>query len=159
MSRWLGQEGSNTGTERRTAMKKPTATTKSSEADAKPVEIYGNWKVKSVTLEPPTPTIGIEENKSKFEIKDKGTKHVLKKKGNIADVRWDGDKSEIELTDVPTNHVGFGDYKLMAMIKLDGNDYELLLGSEDSGDELLIQLTSVEPEGQPGGSGSAGRIV
>ena len=125
-----------------------------------PLDIYGNWVVDGIQLQPPATTMGVDVAKSKFKITQKknGTGHVLEKKGDKKDIRWDGHKKKIKLTKLPSNHPDFGqNYILRAKITLDHRKYELELGSDDSGSTLKIQLVGEDLRNEPGGTGTAGR--
>lgn len=125
-----------------------------------PVDIYGNWKIKSVKLQPPTTSVGIKVGKSRFKIRNKGDRHVLQKKTIKKDVRWNGTSEEIVLEEIDPKDNLFKNtpFILRATVKLpDDEDYELTLGSKDSGVTLAMSFAPVGLGAQPGGTASAGR--
>lgn len=126
---------------------------KQAEAHVEPVDIYGNWTVKKITLEEGASPIGIEADKSRFKIVNG---HVLRKKHNTKDVRWNGGDLEIQLGEITDFRRNAG-FVLGATILLDNVEHELLLGSEDHGVTLKVQVRKMSVGANPGGSGSAGR--
>jgi len=122
-----------------------------------PIDIYGNWIVTAVKLDPGTATIGIDaQTPSKLSIRSQSGKHVLKKK---AGVRWNGSSSSaIKLHTTRKQIYRNNNMVLVGTITLDGVEYKLALGSDDSGSTLKMELAPVRYQTTtPGGSGSAGR--
>jgi hypothetical protein len=124
------------------------------------IDLYGNWKLKKLTFHPPASPFGLEENKSKFKIKNKGAQHVLIKKSNV---QWNGNAPEIvltELTGVGTQieqALHAANFRLMAMVDFNGETYRVAFGSNDNGATLLVDAEGPQVGGHPGGFGTAGR--
>lgn len=122
-----------------------------------PIDIHGNWVVNDVRLQPGTTTMGITKDTSKFKIRNQGHGHVLQK---TAKVDWNGNGTvTIKLGVVRAQRFRNANFVLGADVKLDGARYRLLLGSDDSGSTLKIQLDPASTAPIAGGSGAAGRGV
>jgi hypothetical protein len=134
--------------------------TKTVQGDLEPIDIYGNWVVTAVKLAPGTASIGIDPQiPSKLSIRSQAGKHVVKK---TAGVDWNGSGSgTIPLHTTKKQIYVQNNMVLVGTITLDGTQYALALGSDDSGNTLKIELlasgSGTYQRGQPGGSGSAGR--
>lgn len=123
---------------------------------AEPIDIYGNWTVTSVELEPGTRSIGIKVG-SKFRIAHDTDLPYLEKTKNV---RWDGDVPDfwLESCDDGDVDVKAQGYLLRACVTLAGKHHTVKFGTDDGGATMKIQVDSVdEPKAQPGGSASAGR--
>ena len=123
-----------------------------------PIDIYGNWKVTDIKLQPPPKPFGIEKAKSKFKIRNKQAQHVLVKKKDVA---WNGNQNEIVLTEVASTGTDAAlfnnNFRLKAVVTFGGLNHEVALGSDDNGVSLKIQVVSQNPSTDPGGTGVAGR--
>ena len=125
--------------------------------DFEPIDIYGNWKVTDIKLQPPPTPFGIEKGKSKFKIRNKGSKHVLIKKKNVG---WNGAATEIALTEVTSALAPLfnANFRLRAIVTFKGYKYEVAFGSDDNGEQLEIQVLPFKDDDPiTGGSGTAGR--
>jgi hypothetical protein len=118
-----------------------------------PCDIYGNWTVKNIQLPQGAAPIGIEATKSKFKIV---SGHILQKKYDVKNVRWNGDDLQIQLGEITDFRRNAG-FVLGATILLDNVEHELLLGSVDYGVTLKVMVRKKTPSANPGGEGSAGR--
>jgi hypothetical protein len=148
---------------KKTSSSAPPPPTAALSVDYEAIDLYGNWKVKKLTFKSPVAPFGLEKNKSKFKIRNKGTQHVLIKKSNVD---WNGNDTEIPLTELSSVGGSQADqalynanFRLKAMVTFngDGSTYRVAFGSDDNGETLHVDAESAVPQPNPGGFGTAGR--
>jgi hypothetical protein len=124
-----------------------------------PIDLYGNWQVTDLLFQPPAKPYGLQEELSKFKIRNKGSSHYLIKKRSVG---WNGRRKAIRLTEVTrAEPVLFnGNMRLVAKVRFARKRYEVSFGSDDNGVTLKIQVIpskKTRAQGFPGGTGTAGR--
>jgi hypothetical protein len=123
----------------------------------KPFQIHGSWLIKRIELDDPNKDIGLKTRKSKFDIDFDGKTHVLLETANV---RWNpAGSGRIDLTELPAGDIDLKqNIVLKAIIDLDGQNFELGLGSDDNGATLKVQLVpQTALKKQPGGTATGGR--
>ena len=123
-------------------------------------DLYGNWKVKNITLNPPPKPFGIQQHLSKFKIIPQQGQYVLVKKQHV---EWNGTDQAITLTEINPSASAAetalfnARFRLKATVTFGGGQYEVALGSDDNGEKLKIDVVGDLLRGEPGGTGTAGR--
>ena len=117
------------------------ATKKERRIQLEPIDIYGNWTVKTLKVSHKAKH-GLKVRKSKFKIRNNGSGHVFVKKQFVD---WNGNATEIPLEEI-TSH-DEGDYaaglRLKAKVKIEGGCYAVRFGSDSSGRTLRFYIKEI----------------